>query len=101
MIMRKLLIIFALLGIVLVSGCTGTSPTGMAITENQDNGVQYYQDVCRQDTDCVMVYCSETPEDIHCMCTADMLQEFKCYEKGRVISVRDPDVCGCVDGICR
>lgn len=98
--MKKLLIVFALLGIVLVSGCTGNA-TGMAITGEEDNGVVYHQDICRQDTDCTAVYCSETPEDLHCMSVPEMLQDFKCNGKGRLITMKDYDVCGCVEGICR
>lgn len=99
--MKKLIIAIALLGIIFVSGCV-SSPTGMAVTEEtQDNSVIYHDNVCRQDTDCMLVYCSETPEDLHCMCAADMLQDFKCTGKGRLITIKDSIVCGCSDGTCQ
>lgn len=101
--MRKLIFVIALIGVIFISGCIGDS-TGMAISETEseiDSGVIYHNSECGQDTDCIMVYCSETPEDLHCMCSVDMLVEFKCTGKGRLVSIKDYVICGCKSGACQ
>lgn len=100
--MKKLIIPLVLLSIVLISGCIGDNATGNIIVETEDNvQMEYHNGECRRDTDCLSVYCRDTPLEIQCMNTVQVLTEMRCQEVGGIASEKNYEVCGCVEEICQ
>ena len=115
--MKKLLIVIALIGIVFISGCTGSTEditdTGIEQEvdspmprdtrvgeENQIVGYTYYESSCMKDDNCLTVYCRDTPESKYCMNTIHVATKVECEAFGGMITEKDYDICGCVIGIC-
>jgi len=97
MMMKKLLLV--LLAIVLVSGCVQNSVGDNSITD--DNKMEYHEGECRLNSNCLVVYCRDTPENTKCMNTVQVLTEMKCQELGGIGSDKNYEDCGCVEQICQ
>ena len=115
--MKKLLIVIALIGIVFISGCTGsTEDISTASPEKEEDfwavrdtrvgetdqiiGYTYYESSCMKDDNCLTVYCRDTPESKYCMNTIHVATKVECEALGGMITEKDHDICGCVIGIC-
>ena len=98
--MRKILIAIALLVIVTVSGCIQGGVTGDIIADDTIINIQYYGGECRRDSDCLVVYCRDIPEQLQCMNTVQVLTEMKCQDLGGIGSEKNYELCGCIEGIC-
>ena len=109
--MKKLLIVLALIGIVFISGCTGNTevieqgedfiPTDGRVGEGEQTiGYTYYEGSCIKDTNCLTVYCRDTTESKYCMNTIQVTTQVECELLGGMITEKDYNLCGCVEGIC-
>lgn len=101
--MKKLLMAFALLGIVLVSGCTGESqPIGT--NDNASNSVNIqvnlHEGACRQNTDCLLTHC-ELGTTYDCVNTIQTETIIKCNDLGKMVTEKNYDLCGCIDSVCK
>ncbi|MBU3896839.1 MAG: hypothetical protein KJ697_02805 [Nanoarchaeota archaeon] len=97
--MNKILLVIALLGIVLVSGCVNPITETVGETFSKID-VTYFSDTCRWDTDCLMTHCRDTDE-YFCRNSIQTLREVKCLETGGMISEKNYILCGCFESVCK
>ncbi len=105
MIMKKILLVLALVAIVFASGCVGGTETadngnGNGLAEDQAQ-IQQHSGECRWDTDCQLANCRDTAGEVNCMSSVQILTLMKCQDLGGVVTVKDYQLCGCVEGICK
>jgi len=97
--MKKILLVVALLGIVLVSGCVNPK-TETVGDDSSKIEVTYFTDTCRWDTDCLLTHCRDSTTYV-CRNTIQTLREIKCQDLGGLVSDKDYSSCGCIDGVCK